>query len=332
MQDNLKSRSVLVTGAGGFTGGSLARELARRGMDVRGLIRSGSDASPLIEAGVEVVEGDIRDRDKVVQAAQGVDVIYHIAAVFRTAGHTNSYYHEVNVGGVENVIAAARQHGVKRVVHCSTIGVHGDVKEKPCRETSPFNPGDVYQQTKLDGERVAQKAFQNDIPGVVFRPAAIYGPGDMRLLKMFRVIYKRRFRMIGDGETLYHMVYIDDLVDGIILCGEHPNAEGQTYILAGPDSIPIKQLAQLISDAVGVPLRRGRIPVWPVMAAAAVCEAVCRPFGFEPPLHRRRVAFFTKNRAFSSEKAMAEIGYDPKTDSAEGIRRTAEWYKQKGLL
>jgi len=325
-------RTVLVTGAGGFTGGALARELARRGNEVRGLVRAGSDASHLVEAGITVLEGDIRDADQVARAAAGVDVIYHVAAVYRTAGHSDSYYREVNVGGVEHVIAAARRHAVKRVVHCSTIGVHGDVKENPCRETSPFNPGDVYQQTKLDGERVAREAFQNDVPGVVFRPAAIYGPGDMRFLKLFRAIYRGRFRMIGDGETLYHMVYIDDLVDGIILCGEHPDAAGRTYILAGPDSIPIKRLAALIAGAVGVPLRAGRIPVWPVMAAAAVCEAVCRPLGAEPPLYRRRVAFFTKNRAFSSEKAMREIGYDPKTDAGEGIRRTAQWYKDTGLL
>lgn len=267
-----------------------------------------------------------------MRAVEGARLIFHIAAVFRTAGHLDQYYHEVNVGGVENVLAAAREHDVERTVHCSTIGVHGDVRETPCREGSPFNPGDIYQRTKLEGEQVAREAFSNGLPGVIFRPAGIYGPGDLRLLKLFKTIETGRFRMIGSGETLFHMVFIDDLVEGIILCGEQSAALGETYILAGPDYIPLNEMARLIADAVGTPLRQGNIPVWPVMAAAAVCEAVCRPLGIEPPLHRRRVAFFTKNRAFSSAKAEREIGYEPSVAAADGLRRTAMWYKEQGLL
>ncbi len=161
---------VLVSGATGFTGGHLALELARRGERVRALVRPGADVGRLREAGVELVEGDLRDAAAVARAAEGARRIYHIAAVYRTAGHPDSFYADINVGGTENVLAAARKHGVGRTVHCSTIGVHGDVKEIPCTEDSPFNPGDVYQRTKLDGQRRAQAAFASGLPASADRP------------------------------------------------------------------------------------------------------------------------------------------------------------------
>jgi nucleoside-diphosphate-sugar epimerase len=326
------ARDVLVTGVTGFTGGALALELARRGHRVRGLVRSREGLARLIEAGIEPRDGDIRDADAVARAAEGVERIYHIAAVFRSAGHPDSYYEDVNRGGVANVIAAARRHGVARVVHCSTMGVHGHLSEIPGDETSPFNPGDIYQETKLAGERIASAAFQDDVCGAIVRPMGIYGPGDLRFLKLFRAIRRGRFVMVGSGETLYHFAYIDDLVEGFILCGEHPDAPGGTYLIGGDDYITLNEFTGLIAEAVGARPPRWRIPVWPVMAAGAVCEAVCRPLGLEPPLHRRRVAFFTKDRAFSNEKARRELGFEPRIDMREGIRRTARWYFDQGLL
>lgn len=326
------AREILVTGVTGVTGGALGLELARRGHRVRGLVRSRDGLERLIEAGIEPRDGDIRDADAVARAAEGVEQIYHIAAVFRTAGHPDSYYEDVNTGGVANVIAAARRHGVERVVHCSTMGVHGHLNEIPGDETSAVNPGDIYQQTKLAGERVALAAFQYDVRGVVVRPMGIYGPGDLRFLKLFRAIQRGRFVMIGSGETLYHFAYIDDLVEGLILCGEHPDAPGGTYLIGGDEYITLNELARLIAESVGAHPPRWRIPVWPVMAVGAVCEAVCRPLGIDPPLHRRRVAFFVNDRAFSNDKARRELGFRPRVDMREGIRRTARWYFEQGLL
>ena len=223
-----QTQTVLVTGATGFTGGALARKLKQHGKHVRALVRPETDAAPLVEAGIEVVPGDIRHAEDIARAAENCQVIYHIAAVFRTAGHPDSFYHDINVGGVENVLQAARTHQTPRVVHCSTVGVHGHVSTIPSDENAPYNPGDIYQVTKLEGEKVAQRGIEEGLPITIFRPAGIYGPGDMRFLKLFKTIKHRKFRMFGDGETLYHFTYIDDLVDGIILCGPPPPPSAAT--------------------------------------------------------------------------------------------------------
>lgn len=324
--------TALVTGATGFTGEALARELVRRGYDIRALVRPDSRTEKLDSGHIHLHQGDLRNPEDIEQAAEGVDYIYHIAAAFRPAGQPDSYYHDVNVGGVENVIRAARAHEVSRTVHCSTVGVHGNVKSIPATEDSPYNPGDIYQETKLEGELVAREAFERDVPGVVVRPAGIYGPGDLRFLKLFRAIQNRRFIMFGSGETLYHFTYIDDLVDGIILCGEHPDALGEVYIVAGDEFVTLNQLAELVAEAVGATPPQIRLPFWLLMGAAVACETLCKPLGIDPPLYRRRAEFFIKDRAFSNEKIKEELGYAPKISLDEGIKRTAKWYFEGGHL
>lgn len=324
--------AILVTGATGFTGGHLVKRLRRLGHRVRALVRPGSNVQALLKQGVEIVEGDLTRPEDVARAAEGVWKIFHVAAVFRTAGHPDSYYHEVNVGGTENVLNAARRHGVERVIHCSTIGVHGNVSEVPSTEESPYNPGDIYQVTKLAGEQVARDAFAKGLAGAVVRPASIYGPGDLRLLKLFRTVHNGRFRMFGSGDVFFHMVYIDDLVDGMLLCAEKPEALGQVFILAGPRYLTLDDLVTLVAEAVGVSPPTGHLPMWPLMMAAAACEAICRPLRLEPPLHRRRADFFRKNRAFSCEKARRILGYEPRVDPRDGILQTARWYFENGYL
>ena len=323
---------ALVTGATGFTGGHLARELRRRGYPVRALVRPGSNAAGLRADGIDVLEGQLVRREDVGAAMEGVRVVYHIAAAYREAKHPDSYYFDVNVGGTRNILEAARAEGVGRVVHCSTAGVHGEVETVPADETAPMNPGDVYQSSKLEGERLAMSAFESGLPGVVFRPVGIYGPGDTRFLKLFRTVANGRFRMFGSGEVLYHLTYIDDLIDGIVMCGEAPAALGEVFLLAGPRYSTLNELVELIAEALGRPAPRGRLPLWPLLTAATVCEALCRPLGIDPPLHRRRCDFFVKDRAFTFAKAKALLGYDPKVDLGEGLRRTAEWYRAAGLI
>ena len=329
---NKKQQRVLVTGATGFTGGALAQKLHEQGHEVVALVRQSANTQRLEAMGAKLVYGDIKDPQSVIEAAAGVDIIYHIAAVYRTAGHPDEYYEEVNIGGVQNVINAAHEHKVGRTVHCSTIGVHGDIDQIPSNEESPFNPGDIYQRTKLAGEELFADAMRNGLSGCIFRPGAIYGPGDMRLLKMFKQIKRGFFPLFGGGQNLYHLSYIDDLTDGIILCGEHPQAVGQRFILCSDEYGSLKDLAATIANALAVKAPTFTPPIGPLMLAAKLCEALCKPLGINPPLHTRRVEFFVKSRAFDNAKAKRMIGYSPQVSTQEGVKKTIEWYEENGHL
>ena len=306
-------------------------------MRVRGVVRPRSlgkpEATALRQAGVEIVSGDLSDGEALHAASEGIDVVYHIAATYREAGQPDSAYRDINVGGVQRVIDAARARGVRRVVHCSTGGVHGHVARPPANEDAPFNPGDVYQETKLEGEQLARAEGQKgDLEVVVARPIGIYGPGDMRFLKMFRGISRRRFPVLGSGEVFYHLTYIDDLCEGFRLCGEVPAAAGRTYILGGPRYTTLNELVAMIAAELKVKPLPVHLPVWPFWLAGAACEAVCVPLRLEPPLYRRRVDFYTKSRAFDTTRARTELGFAPAVDLPEGIRRTIAWYRAQGLL
>jgi dihydroflavonol-4-reductase len=315
----------------------LAKTLARRGDDVRALVRPRSfdrfTRSSVAAAGVTGVRGDLTDSAAVERAAQGVDVVYHIAASYRDAGQPDAAYRDVNVRGTENVLTSALRGGARRVVHCSTGGVHGHIANPPANEDAPFNPGDIYQETKLEAEALAREYGRtHPLDVVIARPIGIYGPGDTRFLKMFRGLSRGRFPMLGSGDVFYHLTYIDDLVEGFRLCGEVPEAAGRTYILAGPRYTTLNELVALIARELGVKPPRIHLPVWPFWTAGLLCEAICIPLRVEPPLYRRRVDFYTKSRAFDTTRARTELGYAPGVDLEDGIHRTAVWYREQGLL
>ena len=298
------------------------------------MVRSRHGTEPLAAEGIGIVEGDLARPETLPSAvAGGYDVIYNIAALYRQAGLPDSVYHQVNAVAVGQLIEAAAAAGVKRVVHCSTVGVHGDIEHPPANEDAPLSPGDVYQVSKVEGERIAREAAaRTGIEVAIARPSGIYGPGDRRLLKLFRGVARRKFVILGDGRIFYHLTYIDDLVEGFRLCGEVATAAGRTYILAGAEVPTLNDLAAMIADDAGVGPPRLHLPVWPFWIAGAACEAICAPFGIEPPIYRRRVDFFTKSRAFDISRARAELGYAPSVSLRDGIHRTLAWYREQRWL
>jgi nucleoside-diphosphate-sugar epimerase len=330
----------LVTGATGFTGGHLARYLAgvsgqRSGVaePVRVLVRDRARASDLAALGIEVVQGDLERPEGLPGVVDGVDVVYHVAALYRQAVLPDATYRRVNAESAGWIVRAAARAGVRRVVLCSTVGVHGDIEHPPANEDAPLRPGDVYQETKLEGERLAlASARETGIELVIVRPTGIYGPGDRRLLKLFRGVARKRFVVLGSGEIFYHLTHIDDLVEGFRLAGTSPAAAGRTYILAGGEVTTLNELVEIIATEAGVPGRPWHLPVWPFWVAGAACEAICAPLGIEPPLYRRRVDFFTKSRAFDIARARAELGFSPAIGLRDGVRRTLAWYREQGWL
>jgi nucleoside-diphosphate-sugar epimerase len=322
---------VALTGATGYTGSRVLAALLARGDTVAALARPTSHGP---RAGdVRWVEGDLADARALDLLVEGAEAVVHVAAVYRTAGHPDAYYREVNVAGTERLLEAATRFGVRRFVHTSTVGVHGDIANPPADETAPIAPGDVYQATKAEAEALALDFHRRrGLPVTVVRPAAIYGPGETRLLKLFRAIARGRYAIVGSGRAFYHPVFIDDLVAGFLLALDRREAVGEAFIVAGPRYVTQSQLALVIARHTGGRVLPFRIPAAPLRWAAALCELACIPFGIEPPLHRRRVAFWTKSRAFSIEKARRMLGYAPAVDLDEGVARTAASYRQAGWL
>jgi nucleoside-diphosphate-sugar epimerase len=309
--------------------------LIASGVQVAALVRPSSlaRADALRDAGVDIRTGDLADAAAVHRATEGCDLVYHIAATYREAGQGASAYTRVNVEGTRNVLEAARLAGAKRVVHCSTGGVHGHIDHPPANEDAPLAPGDIYQRTKLEAEQAAAEyGGRHGLDVVIARPIGIYGPGDLRFLKMFRGLARGRFPMLGSGQVFYHLTHVSDLVRGFELCGTTAAAAGRTYILAGPEYTTLARLVELIAAELRVDPPRVHWPVWPVWVAGAMCEAVCIPLGIDPPLFRRRVDFYRKSRAFDTTRARQELGYNPAIDLKTGIHDTAEWYRKQNLL
>lgn len=323
---------TLVTGATGFTGSRLCRRLVREGKKVVAFVRSNSRYRDLAAEGVECRVVDIKNPRAVRENFDGIEKVYHLAAAYRTELSDKKEFWEVNVEGARNMLSAATAVKVKRFLHCSTVGVQGEIEDPPADEDYRFKPGDHYQESKLAGELLAREFFSKGLPGVVIRPVGIYGPGDVRFLKLFRPINRGYFVMIGSGDVLYHMTYIDDLIEGIVTAGDHPAAVGEVFTLAGGRYTPLKELVGMIASVLGKPVPRWRVPFFPVYAAAVACDAVCRPIGVKPPLYPRRVEFFSKDRAFSIEKANRMLGYTPKVGLREGLTRTADWYREMELI
>jgi nucleoside-diphosphate-sugar epimerase len=326
-------KRVLITGGLGFLGSALVSEFAASGFEIRIFNRQGRRLVPISRpAGHPIIWGDIRDAAAVSQAVEGMDIVVHTVSNFREA-RTDDEAYPINVGGTENVLRAAAEHRVSRVVVCSTIGVHGSVAQVPANEESPYNPGDIYQETKVEVERRA-RLFEREtgVPVCILRPASLYGPGDLRMLKLFRMIQRRQFVMLGKGDAFFHPAYIEDVARAFVLGAVHDGAVGQTFIIGGEEYLPLRDLVAAIARRLQVPPPGLHIPLWPVDYLARICETVCSPLHLEPPLHRRRMSFFRNNRAFTIAKAKALLGYQPRVGLDEGLERTISWYEARELL
>ncbi len=323
----------LVTGATGFTGGHLARGLRARGERVRALVRDPAKAGDLASAGIEIVPGTLTDRASLARAVAGVDVVYNVAALYREAGLPASMYRAVNAEAVATIVEVAHAAGVRRVVHCSTVGVHGDITHPPANEDAPLRPGDIYQETKVEGERLGREAAaRTGMALTIARPTGIYGEGDRRLFKLFGKVAQRRFVMLGAGRHFYHVTHVEDVCEGLRLCGTVDAAAGRTYIIGGGEIPTLAELVARTAAIANVQPPRLRLPVWPIWLAGAVCEAICTPLGMSPPIYRRRVDFFRKSRAFDIARARQELGFQPRVPLDAGIRRTLEWYREHGWI
>jgi nucleoside-diphosphate-sugar epimerase len=273
----------------------------------------------------------VGDRDTLAELMQGTDVVHHLAAAQHEANVPDEHFRAVNVEGTRNVLDASVAAGVKRVVHGSSIGVYGWHPGETVSEDSPLEPENIYGVTKLAGEKVV-RSFEGKVPWVIVRIAETYGPGDRRLLKLFRGIQSGTLFRIGPCRNLHHLIQVEDLVDGLQLAASQDLAVAETLVLGGRQPHSTREVFASIAAALGKPEPKLGVPLAPLMLVARVLEGAMRPLGIQPPLHPRRMDYFRKSFAFHGDAAREVLGFSPRIELDRGMVETAAWYRAEGLL
>lgn len=328
--------NTLITGGTGFIGSRLALKCLQRGHRVSVVgqenTRAESENRKLLEAhGARVMLASVTDREKLCAATRGVDLVFHLAAAQHEANVPEKRFWDVNVGGTKNILEACAVARVQRFVHGSTIGVYGWTPGCHVNEASELEPDNIYGVTKLAAERLVL-SWQHKLPAIIVRISETYGPGDMRLLKLFKAIKKRTFFLIGSGRNMHHPIYIDDLTEDLVRVGTAEDAVGKTIVLAGREALSTKDMVHIVAAQLGGRIPDFHLPLAPFVVLAVLLESLLRPLGIQPPVHRRRLDFFRKSYMFAQDNAFECLGFTPRYNFREGIEHTAKWYREIGRL
>lgn len=321
---------VLVTGAGGFLGLAITRRLIERGDQVQSLARN---AYPeLDQLGVKQFRGDLANRDAVFQAAEGCDLIFHVAAKAGVWGSWESYY-QPNVVGTENILKACVQHRIKKLVYTSTPSVTFDGSDQEgIDESAPYPKKFLthYPHTKAIAEKkVLEASGREGLLTVALRPHLIWGPGDNHLIP--RIVERAKagkLKFVGDRSKLVDSVYIDNAADAHIaaageLNSEQPKCAGKAYFISNGEPIPIEDLINGILNAHGIDPVKKSVPSGVAYLAGTIFEAVYGIFGIqkEPIMTRFVARQLSTSHWYNIDAAKNDFGYDPKVSVQEGLQR-----------
>jgi nucleoside-diphosphate-sugar epimerase len=315
---------VLITGAGGFIGSHLVADQLKRGREVTAVDLHVSRLKDLsTHPDVRILQMDFSERAFLEEHLQGHDVCFHLASAHLETGVGEDYFWKVNVQGTQDLVARACEAGIGRFVHCSSVGVFGDITNPPADEEHACHPDIAYEKTKLAGEQAVRDfAYRHGYPVVVLRPAWVYGPGCPRTMKLFKTIRKGRFFFVGTKNTLRHPIYIDDMVQGFEVAATHDQAPGEVFIMAGPRAIMLAELVDGIAALMRVSTPRLTLPKSLVWVGCYGMETIFRAIGKEAPFSRRSLKFFTGNTAFDTTKVQEKLRFQAKTDIRDGLERT----------
>lgn len=327
-------RRVLVTGAGGFIGCHLVRDQLARGRSVTATdIDLGRLEALQLDGDLRCHQADIRDTGAMRRLVPGSDTLFHLAAAHLDVLKDEDYFNQVNVQATGELVRLAGEAGVRRVVHCSTVGLYGPLERLPADEGTMPRPDIPYERSKLAGEQaVREAAAASGVKAVILRPAWVYGPLCPRTLKLIRTIARKRFFFVGDGANRRHPIYITDMLDAFerAAAAELPN--GETIIAAGPDTVTVRELVELVIEELGMDYRPPRLPAWFMQGACLAIEKAAALAGREPPFSRRSLKFFSESSAYDISRARRLLDFDPRIGTREGIRRTLQYYREQGIL
>jgi len=318
---------ALVTGATGFIGSHLCAELIRRGHHVTCLSRSTSNHAWLDNLNITQIRGDCTDRESLFRNVGEFDYIFHLAGLTKSC--SPEAFYEVNSRGTENLIAwvAERTPSVKRFIYVSSLAAVGPSKNgTPVDEDTPPAPVSNYGKSKLEGEKAVLK-FGELIPVTIVRPPAVYGPRDRDMLVLFQMIKKGFFFDLG--KCYYSLLYVDDLIQGILLSAERAEAVGKTFFLCDGNIYTGDEIVSEISSVLQVAARPVKVPKFAMTFFAAISEKLNK----RGIINRDRIEDFRHTHWIcDAGRARSDIGYSPKVLMKEGIRWTADWYRNQKWL
>lgn len=319
---------VLITGASGFIGSHLAGRCRQEGQQVRALVRKGNAAIPsLQEQGITVIEGDIRDAAVVLRAAEGCDIIVHAAAVASDWGEPQDFI-DINIGGTRNVAEAALQNRVGRLVYLSSIEVFDHVKSERIDEQTPFHQrNQPYPDTKIAATRLIREYAAKGQEISIVYPSMVYGPGDRTIFPLLADGIRKGQLFYWTHHTRMSLIYIDNLVDLVMLAATHPAAAGEGFLACDSTVPAFDAFCDRLASGIDARPPFIHLPFSLAYLLASMMEMTYRLTGSDtrPMLTRQAVTLLASRAMFDTSKARNRLGWNPKVSYDEGFRRTLDW-------
>ena len=325
---------ALVTGATGFVGAAVARALSAAGWEVRVLARAGADRSNLKGLTAEVVRGDLADAASLERALEGCTALFHAAADYRLGARDPQLLYRTNVEGTRNILKAARQAAVGRVVYTSSVATVGIPTDgSPGNEGTPAALSDMighYKRSKYLAEEVAREAAQAGMSVVIVNPSTPVGPGDIKPTPTGQLVLDAAAgRMPAYVDTGLNIVHVDDVAAGHLLAYERGRS-GERYILGGED-MTLRQILGVIAALVGRKAPVIRLPYAAILPVAYLAEAFARVSGRSGRLTLEGLRMSRKRMYFTSAKATRELGYHSRPPR-EALEDAVRWFRERGVL
>ncbi len=327
---------ALVTGSSGFLGSHLVERLRATGHRVRGLIRDPRKGDLLTKQGAEVAIGDLNSAESLVKAVEGVDVVFHAAAMVESWGRWSDYL-ATTVQGTKDLLKAAVEAKVQRFAHISTIRVYDDRycrRQRYAKEDTPsgkrgYRPFGSYAHAKALAELAVWEA-QSQLPVTILRPAWIYGPRDETILPPL-VEFMRTPRACWPSrhDPCADPIYVTDVADCAIAAAQHPAAIGQAYNVAPSSRISAREFLLPLFRALGIKPPEKSLPYFVTASAARISEWAGALRGKKPAFDRTGLAILTEDVRHDPAKALRDFGWSSQVDLTEGIEKTAAWFKER---
>jgi len=329
---------ILVTGATGFIGSHLVKELKNQGHEITCLVRKTSNINKFKELNVDFAYGDIQDKKSLEGAVEEKEVIYHLIGIGSLSANTEEEFkkfYDINVLGTKNLLNAvlSKNLGIKKVIYLSSTAAVG-LQNGIVNEETACHPVTPYQKSKYESEKLILDYYERyGLPITIIRPCMVYGPGSLHseILHMCKFIKKGIFPLFNNGNNSVPLVYVADLVQGIALAAEKARG-GEIYFITNDKVSTMNQIIDAISQTMGVRVFRIKIPKKLAKFCAYMLENIALMLKFKPIITRERIESMSTNRVFSVEKAKKELGYKPKVTMEEGVKETVGWYKENDIL